>query len=655
MKTAIDFRSARSISYYVFVLIVLIFLSGCSLASRSPVPSDSRQLILVLNDSLEATSARLYRFTRTSRQQDWEQLDEGMNVSLARNGLAWGRGLHVLNQDMLPLKEEGDGRSPAGVFTLNSVFGYTAPDSVTGLKMPYIHNTEMLECIDDVESAYYNQLVYRDEIDEVTWQSSERMGFYGHWYAWGVTVDHNTGDVLPGCGSCIFLHNWAGPKGSTSGCTEMAEINMIEIAHWLDASKQPIIVQLSKPWYSELRSDWQLPELLNQLALDADLETQLRALKNKALETLEANVQQPTGDLYHQGIFPSTSVDYFNGFWAWDSWKHSAALAKYRPELAMDQINAMFDWQAADGMIPDVIYADSTENNWRNTKPPLAGWAAWSIYQQTGNKNFLRELYPKLKLYHSWWFLKRDINENGLCEYGSTDGSVIAAKRESGMDNAVRFDKSQVLNNNDDAWSLNQESVDLSAYLYSEKIYLSMMAKELGFQGESETFIKTSRNLAEASRTHFFNNDFFYDRYLTGEFVDVRGPEGWVPLWAEMATQQQADAAVRVIMSANHFNTFLPFPTLDRAHPDFPDRYWRGPVWLDQAYFAIIGMFNYGYEQEAKLLAIKLLTNLNGGDAEAPLFENYDPLTGKGLNAPDFSWTAAHILLIIDHFWPDIG
>lgn len=55
-------------------------------------------------------------------------------------------------------------------------------------------------------------------------------------------------------------------------------------------------------------------------------------------------------------------------------------------------------------------------------------------------------------------------------------GQRIAAAWESGMDNAVRFDEAVLMKNNDKAWSLNQESVDLNAYLYAEKnIYLSWL------------------------------------------------------------------------------------------------------------------------------------------------------------------------------------
>jgi len=63
----------------------------------------------------------------------------------------------------------------------------------------------------------------------------------------------------------------------------------------------------------------------------------------KCLETLIVNWRSPAGDLTYSGLYPS--YQRFHGFWAWDSWKHATALALFAPELAKDQIRAMFAYQ----------------------------------------------------------------------------------------------------------------------------------------------------------------------------------------------------------------------------------------------------------------------------------------------------------------------
>lgn len=371
----------------------------------------------------------------------------------------------------------------------------------------------------------------------------------------------------------------------------------------------------------------------------------------KCLMTLINNWKSPMGALRHEGVVPSYSHDYFTGFWAWDSWKHSAALANIEPELAKNQMRAMFDFQNSVGMIPDCVFIDSTQNNWLDSKPPLASWAAWKIYEATKDKAFLKEFYPKLVKYHYWWYKERDNNKNGLCEYGSTKDNKEAALWESGMDNAIRFDEIKMLKNNENAFSMNQESVDLNSYLYAEKLYLSNIAGVLEIKSDSVKFSKEAGELKEKIRTAFYDNikGYYFDLKLPSKhFSDVWGPEGWIPLWASIASPAEAESVRRALLDGSKFKTKVPFPTVsaDNLKID-PTGYWRGPVWLDQAYFGIIGLRNYNYTKDARRLTKRTFDNLEGFlKSDKPIRENYNPLTGEGLKATNFSWSAAHLLLM---------
>jgi putative isomerase len=377
-----------------------------------------------------------------------------------------------------------------------------------------------------------------------------------------------------------------------------------------------------------------------------------RRMAVKALMTLISNWRSAAGDLLHDGLFPSYAVRYFNGFWAWDSWKHAVALVKFAPELAKDQIRTMFDYQDEYGMVADVIYADKTENNWRDTKPPLAAWAVWKVYETTGDKEFLQEMFPKLMKYHGWWHENRDHDRNGLCEYGSTDGKLIAAKWESGMDDAVRFDSAAMIQNNSRAWSMNQESVDLNGYLYAEKNYLVSIAQILGEEDAAERLHRESEILKGQIQTLMFDEvtGYFYDIRLEDKaFVRHQGPEGWIPLWAGIATEEPALRVKNVMTDTTKFATFCPFPTVSKDDPKFMTGYWRGPVWLDQAYFGVKALERYGFHDEAELFVRQLFDHPEGlKDSDAPIRENYDPRDGKGLRVNHFSWSAAHLLML---FW----
>ena len=378
-----------------------------------------------------------------------------------------------------------------------------------------------------------------------------------------------------------------------------------------------------------------------------------RRVSVKAMLTLLGNWRAARGDLHHDGVIPSYSNPDFNGFWAWDSWKHAAALAQFAPELARDQMRAMFDYQGADGMVPDCIYLDKAGNNWRDTKPPLAVWAALEIYRATGDKAFLTEMYDKLVRYHRWWFTARDHDHDGMAEYGSTDGSKVAAKWESGMDNGVRFDTITMLKNSVDAWSMDQASVDLNAYLYKEKLDLAQVAAILGKTQDRAQWLKEAVTMKAVVQTRMFDKTlgYFFDTKLgSGDPVRVYGSEGWAPLWADVASPEQAKSVIRVMLDPSKFATFMPFPTLAADDPHFSPikGYWRGPVWLDQAYFGVEALRHYGYDQQADVMARRLVLNAKGLTQQAPMYENYDPLTGQGYQSPNFSWAAASYLLLLN-------
>jgi len=244
-----------------FLTLILLSTSLCFTQTKieSPIPGNSKQIVLVLTDSITSTKGELVYFERQNDKGSWEKISSTIPIVLGRNGLGWGRGLNSIDSLKLPMKTEGDGRSPAGVFELGAAFGYASANEMKGLKIPYIPITEMVECIDDIKSSYYNQIVARDDIKGVDWQSSEKMFFAEIWYQQGIVVEQNTNPIVNGSGSCIFLHNWSQPNETTAGCTEMEPAKLKELIYWLDSSSNPILIQLTKQLFIEYQNPWRLP------------------------------------------------------------------------------------------------------------------------------------------------------------------------------------------------------------------------------------------------------------------------------------------------------------------------------------------------------------------------------------------------------------
>ncbi|MEV7188059.1 trehalase family glycosidase [Kitasatospora sp. NPDC093102] len=406
----------------------------------------------------------------------------------------------------------------------------------------------------------------------------------------------------------------------------------------------------------------------------------------KCVQTLVTNWRSPAGRILHDAVTPTLSYKWFSGVWAWDTWKQAVGTAAFAPGLAADQIRAVFDHQTPfdhrtgagstdrpqdAGMVPDCVFYNDPGTgggNWneRNSKPPLASWAVWEVYRRSGDRAFLREMLPRLTAYQDWWYRTRDHLGEGLCEYGATvdpanatvEDCREAAAWESGMDNAPRFDAATVVPNRDVngtllGWSLDQRSVDLNAYLAADHRHLALIAAELGDRPAAERLRARADRIDAAVRDTMYDpaTGWFHDTDLaTGARLTARGRgiEGAIPLWSGTATAAQARAVRRLLLDPAEFGTAMPFPTVARSSPSFdPAGYWRGLAWLDQTYFAVEGLRRYGWEQDARRTVERLLATAAGLAGDGPVRENYDPLTGEGRNATNFSWSAALLLPLL--------
>ncbi|MGC2365099.1 MAG: hypothetical protein WA555_08810 [Candidatus Sulfotelmatobacter sp.] len=233
----------------------------------------STQTIVVTTSNWNAVEGRLQRYERAATDEKWRSVGEPIAIVVGRNGLGWGIGVVATDDSNVrvasdPVKEEGDGKSPAGIFALGTAFGY-ASEPLRGLKVPYLHLTPSIECVDDTGSKYYNRVVDRSVVAP-DWHSSEHMRDSGEAYRWGIVIDHNgtlaAGTATPpepGGGSCVFLHIWHSHDQGTSGCTAMSPIELETLLTWLDPARKPLLIQLPEPAYDRLSHLWTSPKLMN--------------------------------------------------------------------------------------------------------------------------------------------------------------------------------------------------------------------------------------------------------------------------------------------------------------------------------------------------------------------------------------------------------
>jgi D-alanyl-D-alanine dipeptidase len=117
------------------------------------------QLLVVVSSDWNTTKGVLCRYQRDPAALQWKLAAAPIEVSLGKNGMAWGRGLRDFTDEKGLVKKEGDNRSPAGIFYLGPAFGDELHQSCAQ-KMPFLLIDDELECVDDPNSYYYNRFVH---------------------------------------------------------------------------------------------------------------------------------------------------------------------------------------------------------------------------------------------------------------------------------------------------------------------------------------------------------------------------------------------------------------------------------------------------------------------------------------------------------------
>ena len=170
-------------------------------------------------------------------------------VVVGQAGLAWAEA-HGAG----PVKQEGDTRTPAGVFRLREAWG-TAASAPAGTRLSYRQSGAATRCVDDPGSREYNRIL--DESGDLDWKSAEIMRRADGLYDWVVVVGHNEARA-PGAGSCIFLHVWRSPRSPTVGCTAMPKATLAALMTWIDP-EAAVLVVLPEPVRKAVGAEIGLP------------------------------------------------------------------------------------------------------------------------------------------------------------------------------------------------------------------------------------------------------------------------------------------------------------------------------------------------------------------------------------------------------------
>lgn len=320
---------------------------------------------------------------------------------------------------------------------------------------------------------------------------------------------------------------------------------------------------------------------------------------------------------------------HYVGVWQWDAYFHALAYRHVNIRLAQDQLRILLDHQREDGMIPDAVHDEGTVTHLNFpvdadvTKPPLIAWAAWKLFEQDRDSEFLNEIYEPIVRWNDWWFSKNDSNKNGLCEY--------LHPFSSGLDDSPLWDEGMPV-----------ESPDLNTYLCLQQDYLSKIALEIGDEKASILWAKRSKSMAHRMQRLMWDEEAgLFWALKDGCPVKVRTPFNLFPLLTGRLPENKARRLVSHLTDPNQFWPRFPVPTVALNDPKYnPMQMWRGPTWVNVNYLLIEGLKKSGYKEISTQLRNKTLELISG---QNDIFEYYHPETGA--NPPKaasvFGWSSA--------------
>lgn len=404
------------------------------------------------------------------------------------------------------------------------------------------------------------------------------------------------------------------------------------------------------------------------------------------------------------GTSTKPAPDLYPHQWNWDSCFISIGLSSYAPERAAEELRSLLKGQWRNGLVPQIIFNPAASGYfpgpevWQSqrspdaphdvatsgiTQPPILATAAMRVWRNSSDPDFgqafLREVYPKIRLYHAWMYGERDPDQSGLVtvvhpwesgldnsppyldagervhlsyrpQYERLDLLHVSAKnRPTNKDydlfvylleqmRAVNWDQKRYLQ----TAPLQVEDVMFNSVLCRANLDLVDMAEAIGEDADEPR--RWHERTADAINRKLWDDDhatyYSFDR-VAGRLLRDDTIAAFHTLYGGVAPQHRAQRIVKDrLLNAQAYwpegGTPIPTTSMNSAWYN-PENYWLGPVWMNTNWMVLAGLRAYGFHDEAQLLADRTLelTRKSG------FREYFHPQTGEGFGTNNFSWSAA--------------
>lgn len=329
-------------------------------------------------------------------------------------------------------------------------------------------------------------------------------------------------------------------------------------------------------------------------------------------------------------------------------------------------------------------------------QPPIHATAVRHLLKTVPDRaeaqKFASNLFPKLKAWHDFLYRERDprnehlvyirhpwssgqdnapiwdqvlqhleLDEDEIPEYKRTDTNHASSAERPTDKNYDRFvylvdffrrreyDEQKIY---EDGCPFMVQDVLFNSLLCRACRDLGQIAEWLGkdpgpFHKQAwKTAAAINEKLWDEDLSIYADYDLYNDRQLSAHTLS-----GFLPLFAGVPSPARAEKIFDYLNTQNFARigeSAFAVPSFDRGEPQYsPQKYWRGPIWINLNWLLYQGLSRYGHNQYDQFIKRSIIELAK----RSGFHEYYNPDSGEGYGAGQFSWTAA---LLIDILASDV-
>ena len=342
---------------------------------------------------------------------------------------------------------------------------------------------------------------------------------------------------------------------------------------------------------------------------------------------------------------------YFSGYpgrtlYDWDSYFEGIVRTElgWSADLMVNAIEIFLDAQQPDGFVRRVNDPNQPNEDNEMAKPFLAQ-SSLIISRKLSNTEWLSDnYYGRMRKFLDYWLTKLTKDGGRLSYWSSSPHTGMDTQHER-----AGFWKSDYDN-----------GVDLNSYLYRECVAFALLAEAKQKHDDAAWARSKASDKKAAVQQQCWNENegFYYDvDNRTGKQIPIKSIAGFAPLWARIATRQQANRLVDDhLMNPKEFWRNFPAPSLAATEKGYSETYlqddigslWRATTWVPTNYYLMHGLSYYGHLEIANQIAEITYREVNRiGDYEYYLTDSEKgvgqyPFCGWSMLAYLMPWEMKH-------------